>query len=496
MKRNSLKAVIFLTVVTMLLGSYSTAFAAATATDFGFTVSENANGTLKVTPTATLVNKDKAATDKGAVIYAAYKGDEMVGISFHESAEIPVASSTTNHDYGNEACTFAAIDNLPAYTDTVKAFVWNDMNTATPLEKVLSYKLNDGFPEPILANAWGGTDETDSERGNVKKLTFNNKKMGSNYVSDFAFGAREYLEKHGGNNYILECWVKPSVSGRKLQLTLMGENFFDFGGGPSDRSYGTKTLIDSTVAGQWTKVKVKLPITTFSNAASLTVSEYAADRGAAGIHNGAFRMTDANGSVKNPLPDTEFVLIDDFKFYKEIPTTVAADNNLIEGGNVGINFAGAYSFEKPGLFAAKTGNIEVYSGDAHTGNNSYKLNATTSDNAMCEAYWYTGNGYASNLVQGKKYVLSFYMKQIAGEVSSDAYSVFLRGEKFKFADATNKIVLGIGRQAKLNEWVKVSLECELTGTVANGTYFVLCTGTTTPANVYLFDDFKITEIAE
>jgi len=174
--------------------------------------------------------------------------------------------------------------------------------------------------------------------------------------------------------------------------------------------------------------------------------------------------------------------------------TIKPPVNLLEGGNVGINFAGAYSFEKPGLFAAKTGNIEVYSGDAHTGNNSYKLNATTSDNAMCEAYWYTGNGYASNLVQGKKYVLSFYMKQIAGEVSSDAYSVFLRGEKFKFADATNKIVLGIGRQAKLNEWVKVSLECELTGTVANGTYFVLCTGTTTPANVYLFDDFCIEEI--
>jgi hypothetical protein len=362
------------------------------------------------------------------------------------------------------------------------------MSNAEPATKPLTYKLSNGYVAPALANSWGGESVEDAERGSVIKATFKTSySNGKGYNSSLLFGACDYLVQHGSGTYVLECWVKPGVDGRTLKLNIGGNGELSINGAGA---YGTQDLIASTVKDKWVHIKKEFTIGTHGGAAGLSVHDYAAGLN---FRNGAFYMTNASGVTNTALTgEDEYILVDDFKFYKKSDSTVSADNNLLIK-NMANKFLTGYSFENgTDSICALSNGAEIYGGDSHTGSYSLKL----VPNSSADTAWWVG-GYAKNLKPNTKYRLTFYMKQTKGVVGTNQYDIDITPGTLRFEQSYE--CRYIGNEAKIGEWVKVTADCTTQATLSDGGryFWIRVRGdSATNGNEYLLDDFKLVEITE
>ena len=358
MKKPQKKLFALLTATVMSVIFSTTAFAEVRSTNVGITVSENANGTLKATPTVSLVNKGEEAS-AGTTIFAAYKDDTLCDAVFASNEALaPKSGDKTTPT----AMTVPVLDNLPVDIDCIKVFTWDSLTNVKPLEpRVVTYNVNKGFPKVDAAPTWGGTSVEDATRGSVLKTTF---KKNFSYVSsgdfagtscssDFQMNIKDYLLMHGQGTYVLDCWVKPSVAGRALDFAIQGHKVSHLTS-PADRgAAGRLTLIESTTT-EWTHIRKVFDVVHYAGGYNFY------DRVTGNTNtNAAFLMTDDNGNINCPSStNTAELLIDDFKFYKETVSTVAQDNNKWNETTKKCSFENATAVGEnayPGIFSKKSG---------------------------------------------------------------------------------------------------------------------------------------------
>lgn len=463
-----MKKVLCAVIVTMLV--FNVAAMAAGTSELSLLFTENADGSFGIAPEVTM-------EEQGTIILAAYKEGVLIDVKMADAeAAAQITDGLTMNGISSEA-------------DTVKAFAFSSTGTLTPLQKQLTYDLNDvrgnklasygrdfGFERgtSLITSLGSNTNLSvirsieDAHNGEASmKVSVTAGKWGASRVFDTWWfpGATNAstLTVRPETKYDVSFWVKAAPGQTVGAGTLRLYNTTNL----TNRGTTEITVPFPEFGDTWTKVTFPM----ITNA-ELKAGNFVEIRlGADGIGRGKTFYIDDMCISESPV----------------VPEEHDVDINILLKANQDYGFESGTS-----LFTDRTaGNgvtVTRVNTDSHSGDYSYQVTVPNLGYNLNTfgAYWYS-NIY-NNLKPSTNYIISFWVKEASGrQVPDNALTLLGAG---KMTGESN--FGGFG-----GEWTKISIPVTTAATLATGDYFRIRLNnpmsTGTGGHVYLFDDFCVKE---